>query len=105
MKSAGKVLSKIKKLLQAYAMCHPTKRLSLKVLKAKNEGNNFIYTGGPKANPMDAALKIAGTDVASHCTIKEWPSDVSGNGYKLTALLAKYGTGESPKPATDVVVC
>lgn len=94
MKNAGKLLSNIKKLLQAYAICHPTKRLSLKVLKAKNEGNNFIYTGGPNANLMDAAVKIVGTDVAAHCTIKEWPPDTSGDGYKLVALLAKNISGK-----------
>lgn len=83
-------------------MCHPTKRLSLKVLKAKTATNNFIYTGGPNANPMDAALKIAGTDVAANCTIKEWPSDVSDDGYKLTALLAKHGSGRDFKRIATV---
>lgn len=83
-------------------MCHPTKRLSLKVLKANNEGNNFIYTGGQNASPMDAALKIAGTDVAAHCTIKEWPSDTSGDGYRMVALLAKEDSGKSLKLSARV---
>lgn len=51
---------------------------------------------------MDAALKIAGTDVAAHCTIKEWPSDTSGDGYKMVALLAKEDSGKSLKLSARV---
>lgn len=94
LKSAGKTLSKIKKLLQTYAICHPTKRLSLKVIKAKNESNNWMYAGGQNANLMDAALKIAGTEIASHCIIKEWPSEEDNDGYKLVALLPKEDAGK-----------
>ena len=93
LKSAGKTLSKIKKLLQTYAICHPTKRLSLKVIKAKNESNNWMYAGGQNANLMNAALKIAGTEVASHCIIKEWPSE-DNDGCKLVALLPKEDAGK-----------
>lgn len=93
-KGAGKTLSKIKKLLQTYAICQPSKRLSLKVLKTKNESNNFMYAGGQNAGLMDAALKVVGTEVASHCTIKEWPSDVNSAEYTLIALLAKEYSGK-----------
>ena len=98
LKSAGKMLLKIKKLLQTYAICHPTKRFSLKVIKAKNESNNWMYAGGQNASLMDAALKIVGTEIASHCMIKEWPSEEDINGYKLVALLPKEGTGKEYHP-------
>lgn len=96
LKSAGKTLSKIKKLLQTYAVCQPTKRLSLKVIKAKNESNNWMYSGSQSASLSDAALKIVGTDVVSNCTIKEWPFEDDSADYKVVALLAKNDAGNNP---------
>ncbi|KJK62000.1 Histidine kinase- DNA gyrase B- and HSP90-like ATPase [Aspergillus parasiticus SU-1] len=75
LKSAVKTLTRIKKLIQLYAMAQPSKRLSLKVLKARNENNNWIYAPGRDATVTDAALKIAGTDVTCSCVLKEWPSE------------------------------
>ncbi|ODM21442.1 hypothetical protein SI65_02286 [Aspergillus cristatus] len=89
LKSAGKTLSKIKKLLQTYAVCQPTKRLSLKVMKAKNESNNWMYSGSQSANLTDAALKVVGTDVVLNCTAREWPHNDDSADYKIVALLAK----------------
>ncbi|OGM50912.1 DNA mismatch repair protein [Aspergillus bombycis] len=75
LRSAMKTLARIKKLIQIYAMAQPSKRLSLKVLKAKNENNNWIYAPGRDATITDAALKIAGTDVTSNCVLKKWPPE------------------------------
>lgn len=94
LKSAGKTLSKIKKLLQTYAVCQPTKRLSLKVIKAKNENNNWMYTGSQSSSVTDAALKIVGTDVVSNCTVKEWPLEGDSTNYKIVAVLAKDDAGK-----------
>ncbi|KAE8421932.1 hypothetical protein BDV36DRAFT_18615 [Aspergillus pseudocaelatus] len=101
-KSAMKTLTRIKKLIQIYAMAQPSKRLSLKVLKAKNENNNWIYAPGRDATITDAALKIAGTDVSSSCVLKKWPSDDDVNseqpqeehtsGFVLLALLLNLDT-------------
>lgn len=96
LKSAGKTLSKIKILLQTYAVCQPTKRLSLKVIKANNESNNWMYSGSQSASLSDAALKIVGTDVISNCTIKEWPFEDDSADYKVVALLAKNDAGNNP---------
>ncbi|KAF7133777.1 hypothetical protein CNMCM5793_005131 [Aspergillus hiratsukae] len=71
-------------------------RLSLKVLKAASEKANWVYAPGRNAALVDAALKVAGTEVASACVIKQWPcgneSDVEsgsgGDSFQLTALLA-----------------
>lgn len=96
LKSAGKTLSKIKKLLQTYAACQPTKRLSLKVMKAKNESNNWMYSGSQNANLTDAALKVVGTDVVLNCTAREWSHNDDSADYKVVALLAKEDAGNEP---------
>lgn len=84
-------------------MSQPSKRLSLKVLKAKSESNNWVYAPGQNATLMDAALKVVGNHVASCCMAKVWPSEgdsVNGeqsrrdaSGYKLIALLSKADSG------------
>ncbi|GAB1203580.1 hypothetical protein APSETT445_002216 [Aspergillus pseudonomiae] len=79
LKSAMKTLPRIKKLIQIYAMAQPSKRLSFKVLKAKNESNNWIYAPGRDTTITDAALKVAGTDVTSSCVLKKWPSEENVN--------------------------
>ncbi|OJJ31232.1 hypothetical protein ASPWEDRAFT_118456 [Aspergillus wentii DTO 134E9] len=100
LKSAGKTLTKIKKMLHVYAMAQPTKRLSFRVLKAKNESNNWMYAPGQNATLVDAALKITGKDVASNCLLKRWPpeedsTDIQQNqlmdisNFKLVAFLPK----------------
>ncbi|KAF5864241.1 hypothetical protein ETB97_008238 [Aspergillus alliaceus] len=75
LKNATKTLARIKKLIQAYAMAQPLKRLSLKVLKAKNENNNWIYAPARDATIIGAAFKVIGTDVTSGCVVKEWPAE------------------------------
>lgn len=93
LKSTGKTLPKIKKLLQTYAMCQPSKRLSLRVIKAKNESGNWMYAGGQSASLMDAAMKVVGTDVASQCIVKKWPFEGGSAEYKIVAILAKGDAG------------
>ncbi|KAL5357320.1 hypothetical protein BJX96DRAFT_163005 [Aspergillus floccosus] len=73
LRNTTKNLARVKRLIQEYAAAQPSKRLSLKVLKAKNENGNWMYAPKPNASLMDAALKIAGTDVASTCVLKHWP--------------------------------
>ena len=97
--------------MQAYAMAQPSKRLSLKVLKAKSEINNWAYAPGQNATVKDAALKVAGSHAISCCMTKEWPvEDDSVNaeqsgmdtlGYKLTALLPKADSGNIPPSPRD----
>ncbi|KAE8149706.1 hypothetical protein BDV25DRAFT_172706 [Aspergillus avenaceus] len=74
LKNATKALAAIRKLLQSYAAAQPSKRLSLKVVKAKNENLNWIYAPAKSATIKDAAIKIVGTDVASSCILIHWPS-------------------------------
>ncbi|KAJ9490725.1 hypothetical protein VN97_g2528 [Penicillium thymicola] len=74
LKGAARNLTRIKKLLQAYAIAQPSKRLSLKVLKAKNENSNWTYAPSADASISDAALKVAGTETSSSCAVKRLSS-------------------------------
>ncbi|OQD69053.1 hypothetical protein PENPOL_c002G03603 [Penicillium polonicum] len=77
LKGAARNLTRIKKLLQAYAIAQPSKRLSLKVLKAKNENSNWTYAPSADASISDAALKVAGTEASSSCVIKRFSSQIT----------------------------
>ncbi|GIJ90616.1 hypothetical protein Asppvi_009577 [Aspergillus pseudoviridinutans] len=101
LKSTAKTIARIKKIIQSYAIAQPAIRLSLKVLKAASEKANWVYAPGKNASLMDAALKVAGTEVASACVAKEWPcgndsDEESGSGndssFQLLALLADPGS-------------
>lgn len=100
LKNATRSLLAIKKLLQSYAFAQPSKRFSLKVIKAKNENNNWVYTPAIGVMISDAATKIVGREVSSCCVVKQLSSqtllgeDQSGcNKYQLTAFLPKPDTG------------
>lgn len=103
-KNASRTLSKIKKMLQAYAMAQPSKRFSFRVLKAKNEKDNWMYAPVRDASLLDAALKIAGPDIATCYVIRTWPPELSDKArpdkghlgdseYELVALLPRKDAG------------
>ncbi|OJI97918.1 hypothetical protein ASPVEDRAFT_24834 [Aspergillus versicolor CBS 583.65] len=100
-KNSKKTLLRIRKMIQAYAMARPSTRLSLKIIKAKNDSGNWMYAPGKESTLIDAALKVAGRDVASSCITKEWPGSHSNNcessrdvdpDIKLAALLPNLGS-------------
>ena len=104
LKNASRTLSKVKKMLQAYAMAQPSKRFSFKVLKAKNEKDNWMYAPVRDASLFDVALKIAGPDIAACCVIRTWTQELSDktqpdrghlgdSEYELVALLPKKDAG------------
>ncbi|KAJ5708559.1 hypothetical protein N7488_008360 [Penicillium malachiteum] len=99
LKSATKILSKIKKLLQSYAIAQPSKRLSLKVLKAKNENNNWVYAPASNATLSDAAVKVFGRELSSSCTFQtissnSLESQLDEGEYTVSCLL--------PNPDSDL---
>jgi DNA mismatch repair ATPase MutL len=103
LKGAARNLTRIKKLLQAYAIAQPAKRLSLKVLKAKNENSNWTYAPSADASLLDAALKVTGTEVSSCCVVRRLSShsttgDQRGSSdqkeYEAIAFLPKTQFGE-----------
>ncbi|CAI7591245.1 unnamed protein product [Penicillium glandicola] len=93
LKGATRNLTRIKKLLQAYAIAQPSKRLSLKVLKAKNENSNWSYAPSANVSLLDAALKVAGTEVYSSCVMKR----ISSQG------AAGYQTGSSDQEEYEAI--
>ncbi|KAI1202035.1 hypothetical protein F5X97DRAFT_345932 [Nemania serpens] len=69
-KEAKKTLDKIQELLRSYAMTRPQLKLMLKILQTPTT----IWSYSPKRNatPMEAALQLFGTEVASNCLIKRF---------------------------------
>ncbi|KAI4134336.1 MAG: hypothetical protein LQ347_001610 [Umbilicaria vellea] len=63
LKSTAATLSKIKRTLKAYAIARPATRFSLKVLKAKNDKDNWVYAPKAGACASDAAIKVVGKEV------------------------------------------
>ncbi|KAL8998189.1 MAG: hypothetical protein Q9169_002674 [Polycauliona sp. 2 TL-2023] len=72
LKESAKQLAKIKRTLQAYTLARPSVRLSLKVLKAKNEKGNWTYAPKSDASVSDAALKVVGKKVTDECRWVVW---------------------------------
>lgn len=114
---AAKMLAKVKRMLQAYALARPHLRLSLKILKAKDRKGDWTYpkSGLISASPSEARL-LAVTDIfsknlTSHCelTFMSWSStgeqideatsNQSGSDvnrdeqYTLEAIVAKQDCG------------
>ncbi|EED13355.1 DNA mismatch repair protein, putative [Talaromyces stipitatus ATCC 10500] len=90
-KSASKTISKIKKLLQAYAMARLGIRLSLKVLNGRNEKDNWTYAPSSTASIVDASRKVVGVETAGQCESKAWPENVEDSipSVNLLAYLPK----------------
>ena len=81
-KTTVKMLSKIKRMLQAYALARPRLRLSLKILKAKDRKGDWTYpkSGALSASQLEASLHAAtdifGKKLTSQCTVtsSSWSS-------------------------------
>lgn len=86
-------------------MAQPSKRYSLRVLKAKNENNNWSFVPGSDSTIADAAVKVVGRDAASSCSTKEFTStanstdddDSNEKSYQLMALLTRPDAGTFPQ--------
>jgi DNA mismatch repair protein MutL len=85
LKHTDQTLKRIKHLLQSFAFARPHVRLSLKVIKAKNDKGNWMYAPKAGGNAEDAAFKIVGASCASQCT---W-SVIEEHGFTLQAFLPK----------------
>ncbi|KAI4707700.1 hypothetical protein J4E89_007806 [Alternaria sp. Ai002NY15] len=84
-KNSAKMLAKIRRLMQAYALARPTIRFRLRVLKAKNSNGDFVYAPKADANIEDAVLKVIGKDCALQCA---WTA-LEANGFGVHAFLPK----------------
>ena len=81
-KTTVKMLSKVKRMLQAYALARPHLRLSLKILKAKDRKGDWTYpkSGALSASRLEASLHAAtdifGKKLTSQCNVtsSSWSS-------------------------------
>jgi DNA mismatch repair protein MutL len=85
LKAAPKTLSKIKQLLQSYAFARPATRLSLKVIKAKNDKDNWTYAPKIGGGIEDTAFKVVGQPCASQCA---W-AELEYEGFTVEAFLPR----------------
>lgn len=99
LKATTKTIAAVRKLLQAYAFARSEVRLSLKVLKAKNEKANWAFAPGKTPHFLsELASKIAGKDVADQCIQDLAQSDGdedSGSRWQLDALVISPTSGNS----------
>ena len=117
-KTAAKTLTKIKKMLQAYALARPYLFISLKVIKTKDEKANWKYPTHMGARhskfttcSLDATTDILGRNLTDQCerTCSRWSdagdpiqiaSETLGNSpdqaptYTFEAVLAKRDCGK-----------
>ena len=105
LKVSAKMNTKIKRVLQAYALARPCVRFSLKVLKAKDEKGNWTYAPKAGSTVEDAALKVLNTQAVGQCRWQVWTKQTTENcenaegddpetaSYRIEALLPKPQCG------------
>ncbi|KAH7399339.1 hypothetical protein BKA66DRAFT_589235 [Pyrenochaeta sp. MPI-SDFR-AT-0127] len=84
-KCSGKTLTKIRRLMQAYALARPAVRFRLHLLKAKNDKDDFVYAPKADANVEDVVLKVIGKNCALQC---DWTA-LETDGFEIRAFLPK----------------
>lgn len=114
-KMSVKILSKMKRMLQAYALARPHLRLSFKILKARDRKGDWTYpkSGALSASRLEASFNAAtdifGKKLTSHCEFSSWsstgeqidettserlgPSASRDEAYTLEAIMAKQDCG------------
>ena len=94
-KSSARTSSKIKRLLQAYALARPTVRFSFKVLKARNEKANWSYAPQAGATVTDAALRVVDQSTVFQCQWRVFSSsNVAGIAPESPPTAADQSSGE-----------
>ena len=79
LKVSAKLHSKIKGILEGYALARPSVRFSLRVLKANNDKANWTYAPKVGASVMDAAMKVLGQLAVAQCQWHVWSPVESPN--------------------------
>ena len=116
-KISVKTLTKVKRMLQAYALARPHLRLSFKILKAKDRKGDWMFpkSGAFIASPLEASFNAAadlfGKKLTSQCkpTLSRWsdtgeqidetmseqlgPRATRDDAYTMEAILAKSDCG------------
>ena len=116
-KLALKMLPKVKKMLQAYALARPHLRLSLRTLKAKDRKGDWTYPQSGALNAsrsevlLNAATDMFGKKLTSQCELvsSRWSNNGerideatnvemgpnSGDAYTFKAIIPKHDCGTS----------
>lgn len=94
LKNSKKMLAKTRRLVQAYAFARPHIRFRLRIVKARNNQDDFVYAPKANANVEDAVLKVIGKDCALQC---DWTA-LEADGFEIHAFLPK-ATATSSKIA------
>lgn len=123
-KTSVKSLAKIKRLMQAYAIAKPHLRLSLKVMKAKNEKANWKYPKNAAvgnsidtASILSAAVDVVGKQVTDRCqrasstwsrageqidaAVADQASEDAEETFAFEAILANPGCGMCCGPRSE----
>ncbi|EXJ73960.1 uncharacterized protein A1O5_02254 [Cladophialophora psammophila CBS 110553] len=99
LKESMKTLHAIRSLLFSFAFARPEVRLSLKILKGKNDKINWTYAPASIASITEVATKIVGKDIVTECTahnISSEDCDVDlDNGWSINALLLSAAPGSA----------
>src|SRR5262245_4091029 len=85
LKNSSKQISKIRRLIQAYALARPAVRFSLRILKTKSRKEDFIYAPKKDASIQDAVFKVISKKCALQC---DWTA-IERDGFELHAFLPK----------------
>lgn len=85
LKGSAKSIDKTKQTLQQYAFARPNTRLSLRVLKAKSDRDNWTYAPRAGADVDEPALKVVGKPCASQCSWYETESE----GFEIRAFVPR----------------
>jgi DNA mismatch repair ATPase MutL len=93
-KESAKCLTKIRRLMQVYALARPAIRFRLHVLKAKNSKGDIIYAPKASSSIEDAVFKVIGKDCALQC---DWTA-LESDGFEIQAFLPK-STANGPNIA------
>lgn len=88
---ATKTISKIKSILQSYALARLQVRFTLKV--AKTGKGNWSYIPHPKSHIKEAVMQVAGKDVAKQCLEISIPSE---DGVSIFDAIDENGSTASP---------
>lgn len=103
-KSSIKVLAKVKRMLQAYALAMPDLRLSLKILSSKNDKGNWKYPkianiGDTKIkrSALDAATDMMGKKVTDEC---QWTSPIWSSAGEEINLVSEAQGGNTNEDET-----
>ncbi|KAF1355046.1 histidine kinase-like ATPase, partial [Delphinella strobiligena] len=85
LKCATKTIDKIKQILRTYAFARPTTRLSLRVLEAKSDRDNWTYAPKAGLDMEETAMKVVGKACASQCAWYE----VTSKGLRIQAFVPR----------------